>query len=184
MKSSPSEKRTICEIIGSNFIANAQKIDITLYPIFYDIIEMNRLGHSKNTRFELSETQSLQQKRVSKKALDLNGGNDQACLGLLAVRKLSFVLFLLREITTHYSFLTWTAFRSLSLTTALPKSAELAISVSLHWHSAIKKEPIKGSLLMAGTTRLELATSCVTGMRSNQTELRSHIFGYPFNITR
>ena len=27
---------------------------------------------------------------------------------------------------------------------------------------------------MAGTTRLELATSCVTGMRSNQTELRSH----------
>ena len=26
---------------------------------------------------------------------------------------------------------------------------------------------------MAGTTRLELATSCVTGMRSNQTELRS-----------
>ena len=29
--------------------------------------------------------------------------------------------------------------------------------------------------LMAGTTRLELATSCVTGMRSNQTELRSHI---------
>ena len=30
------------------------------------------------------------------------------------------------------------------------------------------------SFLMAGTTRLELATSCVTGMRSNQTELRSH----------
>ena len=28
---------------------------------------------------------------------------------------------------------------------------------------------------MAGTTRLELATPCVTGMRSNQTELRSHI---------
>ena len=28
---------------------------------------------------------------------------------------------------------------------------------------------------MAGTTRLELATSCVTGMRSNQTELRSLI---------
>lgn len=30
---------------------------------------------------------------------------------------------------------------------------------------------------MAGTTRLELATSCVTGMRSNQTELRSQKFG-------
>ena len=38
-----------------------------------------------------------------------------------------------------------------------------------------KKEPSKGSFIMAGTTRLELATSCVTGMRSNQTELRSHI---------
>jgi hypothetical protein len=34
---------------------------------------MNRLGHSENTRFELSETQSGQQKRASKKALDLNG---------------------------------------------------------------------------------------------------------------
>ena len=37
---------------------------------------MNRLGHSKNTRFELSETQSGQQKRASKKALKLNGGVD------------------------------------------------------------------------------------------------------------
>ena len=39
-----------------------------------------------------------------------------------------------------------------------------------------KKEPSKGSFIMAGTTRLELATSCVTGMRSNQTELRSQMF--------
>ena len=37
-----------------------------------------------------------------------------------------------------------------------------------------KKTPL-GVFKMAGTTRLELATSCVTGMRSNQTELRSHI---------
>ena len=29
---------------------------------------------------------------------------------------------------------------------------------------------------MAGATRLELATSGVTGRRSNQTELRPHIF--------
>lgn len=39
-----------------------------------------------------------------------------------------------------------------------------------------KKEPFEGSFIMAGTTRLELATSCVTGMRSNQTELRSQMF--------
>lgn len=37
----------------------------------------------------------------------------------------------------------------------------------------LKKTP-EGVFKMAGTTRLELATSCVTGMRSNQTELRSH----------
>ena len=43
MEANPSEKRTICEIIGSNFIASGKNVDITLYPVFYDIIEMNRL---------------------------------------------------------------------------------------------------------------------------------------------
>ena len=35
----------------------------------------------------------------------------------------------------------------------------------------------KTSFLMAGPTRLELATFCVTGRHSNQTELRSHLLG-------
>ena len=74
IKSSPSEKRTICEVIGSNFIANGQKIDISLYPIFYDIIEMNRLSHSENIRFELTETQAGTKKEPSRKAPNLNGG--------------------------------------------------------------------------------------------------------------
>ncbi len=78
IKSTPSQKRTICEIIGSNFIAHAQKIDVTLYPVFYDIIEMNHLSRSQNGRFELTETQLGQQKRASKKALELNGGTDEA----------------------------------------------------------------------------------------------------------
>lgn len=78
MEATPSEKRTICEIIGSNFTANAKNIDITLYPIFYDIIEMNRLGRSKNGRFELSQTQSGTKKEPLEKALNLNGGNDEA----------------------------------------------------------------------------------------------------------
>ena len=78
MKATPSEKRTICEIIGSNFTANAKKIDITLYPVFYDIIEMNRMGYSENARFELIETHSGTKKEPSKKALNLNGGNDEA----------------------------------------------------------------------------------------------------------
>ena len=39
---------------------------------------MNRLGHTKNARFELTETQSGTKKEPSKKALNLNGGNDEA----------------------------------------------------------------------------------------------------------
>lgn len=39
------------------------------------------MGHSKNARFELAETQSGTKKEPSKKALDLNGGNDEARLG-------------------------------------------------------------------------------------------------------
>ena len=45
------------------------------------------------------------------------------CLGLLAVRKPSFVKFCYCKTATHFDFLTWTAFRSLLLTPALPKSA-------------------------------------------------------------
>ena len=40
--------------------------------------------------------------------------------------------------------------------------------------SLVLMKPIDNFLIMAGTTRLELATSCVTGKRSNQTELRPH----------
>lgn len=78
MEATPSEKRTICEIIGSNFIASGKNIDITLYPVFYDIIEMNRLGRSQNVRFELAENQSDTKKEPLNKALNLNGGNDEA----------------------------------------------------------------------------------------------------------
>lgn len=78
METTPSEKRTICEIIGSNFIASGKNIDITLYPVFYDIIEMNRLGRSQNVRFELSKSQSDTKKEPLNKALNLNGGNDEA----------------------------------------------------------------------------------------------------------
>lgn len=78
METTPSEKRTICEIIGSNFIASGKNIDITLYPVFYDIIEMNRLGRSQNVRFELSKSQSGTKNEPLNKALNLNGGNDEA----------------------------------------------------------------------------------------------------------
>ena len=86
--STSSEKRTICEIIGSNFTATGKDIDITLYPVFYDIIDMNNAKVSEKARFELSETQSEQQKRASKKALNLNGGTDEAHCVCLRSRKM------------------------------------------------------------------------------------------------
>ena len=58
------------------FPYNYQKLDISLYPLFYDIIKINKLNASKSEGFELTETQSVQQKRASKKALDLNGGKN------------------------------------------------------------------------------------------------------------
>ena len=59
-------------------IASGKNIDIILYPVFYDIIEMNRLGRSQNGRFELAESQSDTKKEPLNKALNLNGGNDEA----------------------------------------------------------------------------------------------------------
>ena len=49
-----------------------------MYPVFYDIIEMNRLGRSQNARFELAKNQSGTKKEPLNKALNLNGGNDEA----------------------------------------------------------------------------------------------------------
>ena len=49
---------------------------------------------------------------------------------------------------------TGTAFRSLSFTSALPKSAELAKAILTTINSAIKKSHTRWLLLMAGTTRL------------------------------
>ena len=39
---------------------------------------MNRLGRSQNGRFELAESQSDTKKEPLNKALNLNGGNDEA----------------------------------------------------------------------------------------------------------
>ena len=41
-----------------------------------------------------------------------------------------------------------------------------------------KKEPTTGSFLMAGLTRLELATSCVTGRHSNQLSYNPKLFNF------
>ena len=78
LKATPDEKRTICEILGLNFIANGKNIDIDLFPIFYDIMAMNKLGTQNIIGFELTESQMGIKKEPSEKALNLNGGNDEA----------------------------------------------------------------------------------------------------------
>ena len=49
-----------------------------MYPVFYDIIAMKQLGTENIAGFELPKSGSGQQKRAFKKALNLNGGNDEA----------------------------------------------------------------------------------------------------------
>ena len=64
-----------------DYFCSSQKEYEELYnlaPVFYDIIEMNRLGRSQNGRFELSKSQSGTKKEPLNKALNLNGGNDEA----------------------------------------------------------------------------------------------------------
>ena len=78
---------------------------------------------------------------------------DEACLGLLAVHNFytPFLFFLrktaLRQVV-HRDVTSPHFVRS----SHLPKSAELAKAILTTINSAIKKEPIKGSLFMAGTT--------------------------------
>ena len=102
-----------------------------------------------------------------------NGGNDEACLGF-PPRSESFAYEPSVQVSSISSL---SEFRYAEMNCfAAPASASsirtgirrTRISNSHHYHSAIKKSHTRWLLLMAGTTRLELATSCVTGMRSNQ----------------
>ena len=78
ISATPSQKRTICEILGSNFSANGKKLSITLHSVFNDIIEANKSQNHQPTRLELAETQAGIKKEPTKEALNLNGGTDEA----------------------------------------------------------------------------------------------------------
>ena len=110
---------------------------------------------------ELAETQAAIKKEPTKEALNLNGGNDEACLGF-PPRSESFAYEPSVQVSSISSL---SEFRYAQY---VRKSAELAKAILTTVNSAIKKSHTRWLLLMAGTTRLELATSCVTGMRSNQ----------------
>ena len=64
----------------STDIKNISEITVSTYQ---------GLGNFKNVRFELTKTQSGTKKEPSKKALNLNGGNDEAVLDLLHAHRVS-----------------------------------------------------------------------------------------------
>ena len=74
----PSQKRTVVEIIGSNFSANGKELSITLYPVFNDIIELNRTYRNGVTRFEPAETSTTPNKKTLPEKCFNNGGVDVA----------------------------------------------------------------------------------------------------------
>ena len=93
----------------------------------------------------------------------LNGGNDEACLARSRLTGLRVTPFM----TLSYR-------RQASALSSLAPNSNSGVLASI----ILKlKKPLNklAAFFNSGTTRLELATSCVTGMRSNQTELRSHI---------
>lgn len=95
----------------------------------------------------------------------LNGGNDEACLARSRLTGLRVTPFM----TLSYR-------RQASALSSLAPNSNSGVLASI----ILKlKKPLNklAAFFNSGTTRLELATSCVTGMRSNQTELRSHISG-------
>ena len=78
--------------------------------------------------------------------LFFNGGNDEACLGLLAVHNFySPFLFFLRKTALRQVVHRDVTSPHFVRSSHLPKSAELAKAILTTINSAIKKEPIKGS---------------------------------------
>ena len=101
------------------------------------------------------------------------GGNDEACLGF-PPRSNSLIYEPYGSANSVFSLSGLThlnCYCSCRLYGNPPNSHKAFLTTGIQ---PLKKSPYRDSILMAGTTRLELATSCVTGMRSNQTELRSH----------
>ena len=109
----------------------------------------------------------------------------RGCLGLLAVHNFyTPLLFFLRKTALRQVVHRDVTRPHFVRSSHLPKSAELAKAILTTINSAIKKSHTRWLLLMAGTTRLELATSCVTGMRSNQLSYAPMSYCHLFNIIR
>ena len=83
LTATPTQKRTVCEILGSNFSAKGKELSIELYPVFKDIIELNKMDKKYEkglTRFEHAQMQNVPNKKTPPKKCFNNGGNDEAVL--------------------------------------------------------------------------------------------------------
>ena len=81
LTATPTQKRTVCEILGSNFSAKGKELSIELYPVFKDIIELNKMDKKYEkglTRFEHAQMQNVPNKKTLPEKCFNNGGNDEA----------------------------------------------------------------------------------------------------------
>ena len=102
----------------------------------------------KKAGVELTETQSDTKKEPLDKALDLNGGNDEARLGF-APRSQSFALKPNGLAGSICSLSGLTHFRSCRPSANPPNSQNAFLANGIR---PLKKEPFIGSFLMAGLT--------------------------------
>ncbi len=77
LNGSVEDKRFITQTVLSNATYYDGNFDVELHPAFDTLFRLAKESNHQNSTIELPESSSGQQKRASKKALDLNGGNDE-----------------------------------------------------------------------------------------------------------
>ena len=76
LNGSVEDKRFITQTVLSNATYYDGNFDVELHPAFDTLFRLAKESNHQNSTIELPESSSGQQKRASKKALDLNGGVD------------------------------------------------------------------------------------------------------------
>lgn len=134
VKGETEDKRFIAQIVLSNTSYYDGKLDVELHPAFDTLFRLSYEYALNNSTIEHTETQSECTKKAPEGANLINGGNDEARLGF-APRSQSFALTALPQYAQSVRYPDLFAL----LTPSVRKYAELAKSISHHWHSKIKK---------------------------------------------
>lgn len=78
LNGSVEDKRFITHTVLSNSSYYDGNFDVELHPAFDTLFRLFQANEHQNSIIELAETQAGTKKEPSKKALNLNGGNDEA----------------------------------------------------------------------------------------------------------